>query len=373
MPKDNSKKFWAIANNDGDVQELLIHGEISDTEWWDEVGSKEFARDMLSLRGKEIKVRINSLGGNLFAGQAMYAAIKQHDKFVTTYIDGVAASAATFPAIAGDKVIMPSNAMFMIHNPSTGVWGNSNDFRKAADDLDKIRESMVSAYADKSGLDRDRIIDMLNTEEWLTASEAKELGFVDEVEQSLSIAASLNGGEMTVNGVSFSVDRFKSLPTALVSAAAKQPKQNKPEAKTKAGKQSASRTEDVMDIKKLKAEHPDLYKQVVKAGFDDGVKAERDRIKAIEDMAMPGHDELVTKAKFDTGVTAESLAVQIVKAEKQKGKDFLNKREQDSQDVNDVAQDEPELVPESSEDDEKRARAKKAAAGVAAKSKASFL
>lgn len=128
-----------------------------------------------------------------------------------------------------------------------------------------------------------------------------------------------------------------------------------------------------MDIEKLKAEHPDLYKQVVKAGFDDGVKAERDRIKAIEDMAMPGHDELVTKAKFDTGVTAESLAVQIVKAEKQKGKDFLNKREQDSQDVNDVAQDEPELVPESSEDDEKRARAKKAAAGVAAKSKASFL
>tara|TARA_Y100001001_G_scaffold59284_1_gene56107 strand:- start:15178 stop:16290 length:1113 start_codon:yes stop_codon:yes gene_type:complete len=370
MPKENkpNKKFWSVANNGQDTAELLIHGEIADDSWWDEAGSKEFAADMLSLRGNPIKVRINSLGGSLFAGQAMYAAIKQHDKHVTTYIDGVAASAATFPAIAGDTVIMPANAMFMIHNPSTGAWGNSNDFRKAADDLDKIRESMVSAYQDKTGLERDEIIKMLDEEEWLTASRAKELGFIDEIETSMNIAASLSGKNMIVNGVEFSMDRFKTIPTSLVQAAATKPKPEKPQKPNAGTDNAASTTEDVMDIETLKAKHPDLYAQVTDAGVKAGVDQERNRIKAIEEMAMPGHDEMVNKAKFDSGISAEALAVEIVKAEKQRGKKFLDQREEDANNLSDVEQEEPETNVSASADDEKRNKWRAAAKRAGRKS-----
>lgn len=370
MPKENkpNKKFWSVANNGQETAELLIHGEIADDSWWDEAGSKEFAADMLSLRGKAIKVRINSLGGSLFAGQAMYAAIKQHDKHVTTYIDGVAASAATFPAIAGDKVIMPSNAMFMIHNPSTGAWGNSNDFRKAADDLDKIRESMVSAYQEKTGLERDEIITMLDDEEWLSAERALELGFIDEIESSMKIAASLSDKNMIVNGVEFSLARFKTLPSTLVQAAATKPKPEKPQNLDAGTVQTASNTEDVMDIEKLKAEHPDLFKQVTDAGIKAGVEQERGRIQAIEEMAMPGHEKMVNAAKFESGITAEGLAVQMVKAEKERGKQYLQNRNKDAEAVDDVEQEEPENNINANADDSKREKWRNAAKRAGRKS-----
>lgn len=361
------KQFWQMKNQ-GDAAELQLYGVLGEEEWWDDVTSKQFAADVKALRGKPLNVRINSVGGNVFTGNAIYSLLKTHDKKVTVYIDGLAASAASVVAMAGEEVIMPANAMMMIHNPWTVAMGEASDFRKLADDMDKIRDSILTTYENKTGMDRDKIIAMLDDETWLTASEAKDLGFADTILDDVKIAASLGGGSIAVNGEQFSLNRFKNLPVSLVQAAADAPTPEKPQNPTAGTVTAASKTEDVMDIETLKAEHPDLFKQVTDAGVKAGVEQERTRIKAIEDMAMPGHDAMVNKAKFDSGISAEALAVEIVKAEKQRGQKFLDQREDDASDLGNVEQDEPAINAGASADDAKREKWRNAAKRAGGKS-----
>src|SRR5690554_544642 len=130
---------------DDKTGELILYGEISDYTWWgDEVTPKQFKEDLDALGDIDIlNVYINSPGGDVFAGQAIYSMLKRHKAYVNVFIDGIAASIASLIAMAGDKVIMPANAMMMIHNPWVFATGNANDLRKIADDLDKIRDSMI--------------------------------------------------------------------------------------------------------------------------------------------------------------------------------------------------------------------------------------
>lgn len=180
--------------------ELTLYGEISDYSWWgDEVTPKQFKEDLDALGDIDtLNVYINSTGGDVFAGQTIYSILKRHKAKVNVYIDGLAASIASLIAMAGDKVIMPVNAMMMIHNPWTWAEGNANDFRKLADDLDKIRESMVVAYENKSALTTDEIKEIMDNETWLTAQECLDYGFADEIEESKQVAASIDKKYMTI-------------------------------------------------------------------------------------------------------------------------------------------------------------------------------
>lgn len=220
MPRPN--KFWTIraAEDAPDVAELLLYGEISDVTWWgDEVTPKQFKADLDALGNvREIKVYINSIGGDVFAGQAIHSMLRRHPAKVTVYIDGLAASIASVVAMAGDVVYMPRNAMMMLHNPWSLAVGNAEVFRKMAEDLDKIRESMVAAYQDKSGLDRDKIIELMDAETWLTAEEAVKLGFADEIEEAKQVAASLAGGCLVINGQMCDLRRFRNPPDLAVFA-----------------------------------------------------------------------------------------------------------------------------------------------------------
>lgn len=188
------KKFWSMKALDNKTGEVLLYGEISDVSWWgDEVTPKQFKEDLGALGDVEtIKVFINSPGGDVFAGQAIYSMLKRHKAQVHVYIDGLAASIASLIAMAGDKVVMPANAMMMIHNPWTLAVGNANDFRKLADDLDKIRDSMITAYGSRSALTTEEIKGLLDAETWLTAQECVEYGFADEVEEAKELAASID-------------------------------------------------------------------------------------------------------------------------------------------------------------------------------------
>jgi len=179
---------------DNKTGEVLLYGEISDVSWWcDEVTPKQFKEDLDALGDVEtIKVFINSPGGDVFAGQAIYSMLKRHKAQVHVYIDGLAASIASLIAMAGDKVVMPANTMMMIHNPWTLAVGNANDFRKLADDLDKIRDSMITAYGSRSALTTEEIKGLLDAETWLTAQECVEYGFADEVEETKELAASID-------------------------------------------------------------------------------------------------------------------------------------------------------------------------------------
>lgn len=190
----NKKKFWNFKAVDEKTAELTLYGEISDYSWWgDEVTPKEFKEDLDALGDIDVlNVYINSPGGDVFAGQAIYSMLKRHKAKINVYIDGLAASIASLIAMAGDKVIMPANAMMMIHNPWTWGMGNSNDFRKLADDLDKIRDSMIVAYEKKSALMINEIIEIMDAETWLSAQDCLDYGLADEIEETKEVAASVD-------------------------------------------------------------------------------------------------------------------------------------------------------------------------------------
>ena len=203
---------------DNKVGEIYIYGEIANYDFWNEdTTPTNFKSDLDGLGEVEnLNLYINSPGGSVFAGQAIYSMIKRHGAKVTVYVDGLAASIASVIAMAGDKIIIPSNAMLMIHNPWTISAGNSSEFRKLADDLDKIAESLVSVYQSKTGLEEAEIISMMNEETWLTGKEALEKGFADEVEEDKKIAASLDDGIFNINNQTMDLSMFKNAPKFIV-------------------------------------------------------------------------------------------------------------------------------------------------------------
>lgn len=192
--KGKNKKFWNLKALDEKTGELTLYGEISNETWWgDEVTPKQFKEELDALGDIDVlNVYINSPGGDVFAGQAIYSMLKRHKATVNVYVDGLAASIASLIAMAGDKVIMPQNAMMMIHSPWTLAIGNAQEFRKIADDMDKIRDSMVVAYKSRSALTNEEILDMMDDEKWLSADDCLEYGFADEIEETKQVAACLD-------------------------------------------------------------------------------------------------------------------------------------------------------------------------------------
>lgn len=195
-----NKKFWSFKAKDNKTGELTLYGEISSSTWWgDEVTPKQFKEDLDALGDIEtLNVYINSPGGDVFAGQTIYSMLKRHKAQVNVYVDGVAASIASLIAMAGDKIIMPANAMMMIHSPWTIAMGNAQDFRKLADDMDKIRDSMIVAYESRSALTSEEIAEIMDAETWLSAEECLEYGFADEIAEAKQIAASMDEKYFTV-------------------------------------------------------------------------------------------------------------------------------------------------------------------------------
>lgn len=181
---------WYKIENKADKAEIWIYESIGEDFWsGGGVTAKKFQEELAAIKAKQIDLHINSPGGAVFEGVTIYNLIKQHEASVTTYIDGLAASIASVIALAGDRVVMADNALFMIHNPSGLVMGTSGDMRKMADVLDKIRSTMSGVYSGKSGKPEDEINTMLDEETWMTAAEAKEAGFVDEIAEEIDLAA----------------------------------------------------------------------------------------------------------------------------------------------------------------------------------------
>ncbi len=365
--------FWEFKNigAENKTPELLVYGEIS--EWWG-VSSKEFADQLKQIDTDEINVRINSYGGEVFTASAIYSMLKRHKATVNVFVDGIAASAASVIAMAGDNVTMPENAMLMIHNPLTWTQGNANELRETADLLDKVRDTLVATYRNKTGLDDAKIIELLDDETYLTAQEAQEYGFIDEIENQTQIAASLTREKMVVNGMNLDPAKFANMPEKWLNKPSANKEPQKPVSKPAGSASNKPKEIEIMNLETLKADHPDLYKQVLADGEQQGIKAERARIKDIEDTALPGHDKMTNAAKFESGITAAEYAMQVIKAEKEKGTSFLASRKKDAEKLEGVEQEQPEFNPENSADDEKRQKARAAAAKVGASTrKASFL
>lgn len=161
-------------------------GETADLDIFDEIGfwgvqAADFIRDLKAIKASTINVSINSPGGDVFAGLAIYNALKGSGKEIVVKVMGVAASAASLIAMAGDKIVMPKNTFMMVHNPWSFAMGNADELRDTADTLDKIGASLQATYVAKTGQPEDKIKELLAKDTWLSADEALELGFATEV------------------------------------------------------------------------------------------------------------------------------------------------------------------------------------------------
>lgn len=204
-------KFWQVKNEVNGNSEILLYGPIAgESSWWgDEITPKNFAADLESLGGRDVTVRINSGGGDVFAAHAIHNQLAAYKGRVTVLIDGLAASAATIIAVAGDRIIMPANALFMIHNPAIGLsdYYGADELLKAAEALNTIKDSIVAAYRKRCKASAEELAAMMDAETWMGAAECLEKGFVDEIQGSVSPV--LNGSSLVVNSVDFDLKKFK--------------------------------------------------------------------------------------------------------------------------------------------------------------------
>ena len=173
--------FWNWVRNEDDTRTLFLEGVIAEESWFsDDVTPAMFKEELFSGDGPII-LHINSPGGDCIAASQIYTMLMDYPHDVTVQIDGMAASAASVIAMAGTKVCMSPTSMMMIHNPFTVAMGDSEEMRKAIQLLDEVKESIINAYQIKTGLSRDELSKLMDSETWMNAMKAKELGFCDEV------------------------------------------------------------------------------------------------------------------------------------------------------------------------------------------------
>lgn len=180
-----NEKWYNIQNKVGETADIYIFDEIGTYG----VTAQDFISEIKGLKDMPINLRINSLGGDVFDGMAMYNVIKRREAKTTVYIEGIAASIATIIALGADEVIMAENSLFMIHNAWGGTSGEAKDMRKTAETLDKITSELTDIYVKKTGLSYDALAEMMDEESWLNAQEAFDLGFIDTISDSIKVAA----------------------------------------------------------------------------------------------------------------------------------------------------------------------------------------
>lgn len=303
-------RFWQIKNQVNGSGEILLYGPIASSRSWfnDTVTPQEFARDLESLNGKDVTVRINSGGGDVFAAHAIHNQLVAYKGRVTVIIDGLAASAATIVAMAGQKIIMPSNSMMMIHNPAIGMddYYTAEDLQKYVDALTAIKGSIVAAYKKRCKLSSEELEILMDAETWMGAQECLDKGFADEINGSIETV--LNGNTLIINSAKYDLTAYKN--AASIKNCINEKEKN------------MSRLEEILDSLGLKiVDSPKAKNTTVQvaapvspqptdnsAAIEAAVAAERQRIVDLE--ALDGGDNaavkaIINQAKADGKTVAE--------------------------------------------------------------------
>lgn len=182
-----------IKNKEKKSADIWIYQDIGEG-WFEGFTAKDFSDQIKEIGDVDtIHVYLNSPGGDVFDGVAIYNILRRHKAEVLIEIDALAASIASVIAMAGDQIWMAENAMMMVHNPWGMAIGDATTMRKAADDIDKVREaSIIPAYARKTKLDKEKIAELMDAETWMSAAEAEDFGFIDGVTAEKKMAASVD-------------------------------------------------------------------------------------------------------------------------------------------------------------------------------------
>ena len=183
-----NKKFWRWTNlapetgQESEAERVLeLYGTIAEESWFDDDVTPQMFREELFAGNGPVTIWLNSPGGDCIAASQIYSMLMDYTGSVTVKIDGIAASAASVIAMAGTTVLMAPTALMMIHNPMTMAFGDSGEMQKAIDMLDEVKESIVNAYEIKTGMSRAKISHLMDSETWMNAGKAIELGFADDI------------------------------------------------------------------------------------------------------------------------------------------------------------------------------------------------
>ena len=340
MPKQ--LKFWNVMKNDEEKSaELILYGSIGSDEYWDDISDKAFKQDIENLGDVEnITLHINSPGGSVFSAVAIANTLKNHKAKITANIDGLAASAATIITSACDTVRMPKNALFMVHNPITFAYGNNQDMQKTLEMLNKVKNSIIETYLNKAKTDKETLSELMDNETWMSAEEAKEYGFVDEILDE-SVEKEVIENKLIINNMAFDISRFKNF---------KEKKNQEPRVinisvnSTGSPEEIADKFRDIlnstenqkneggnMTLEELKNKFPELYNQIFNEGKEAGITKERERMREIDNLDVSNYSELVENAKYNEPVEASVLAVNILNKQKEERIQKLQNIKNDSQ------------------------------------------
>ena len=335
-------KYWSVVKNEAEKSATInIHGEIAsqpDKDWWtgeiiddDTYTCPQLLEQDLENLGDvdEITLDINSLGGDAYTGIAIHNRIKSLDAKVNVVVSGVAASAASIIAMAGDTIQMYPGSMMMIHGVSTCSfnWMTQKDAENVAQWLSVLNKAISTIYSDKTGADFDDVFEMITdgNEHWMNSDVAVEDGYATEIIEDADpvvITASADRKFAFVNGVKMHA-RNVTMPMSMpVNKASKAPSQSgKGSVKNKTTKKARKEFKD-MDIEDLKKENPDLYKEIVDEARKSAEDAERQRIREIDEIADSISDaEMVNEAKYgEEKIDAKTLAFNALKKYKAENK-----------------------------------------------------
>jgi ATP-dependent Clp protease protease subunit len=343
--------FWNFAESEAGGVELRIDGVIVEEddawiyEWFGEQATSPnaFREALNQYKGsnKDLTVWIDSYGGSVFAAAGIYNALKEYDGKVITKVDGKAVSAASVIAMAGDEVFMSPVSLMMIHNPMGGVQGYASDMRKSADVLDVIKDTIINAYAVKTGRPRNKIAAMMDDETYMSANVAVKEGFADGVlyqaeEPGLENVMNFSYNHLTVqNSMDDSMKKFFEIAKVIDNESAIPGKKaNNPpidpdvDIKNKEVKGSM----DIKDVTDLAAQLPEIHTQVLNAG----ATAERKRLKAFDALNGKVDPEYLAVAKYEDGATAEKVFFKAMQEGKMIDAAYVAKASLDAANANKV-------------------------------------
>lgn len=321
--------------------DIMIYGEIcGDAMKWSEsdVSATDFdkvIKDAKKNGAKRLNIRINSPGGDVNQAIAMRTMLMNIGmEQINISIEGMCASAATLIACLPDaRVTMHEGSEYMIHNPRMIAWGEAREFESCAKRLRNTEADVARIYARKCGKDEDEIRRMMDNETWMSATEALDAGFVDIVPEESAIVASVTRPVMD-----YMRRMYARIPEGIEERTEDAPNV-RPEQKEAAAEcsteytQTTSEEESEMEVNELTLEqlrqgNAPLYEEIMRAGAE----AERERIQEIDDMTISGYEEMAAQAKAD-GTSAMDYHKMVVKAQKQKGKEFLANRQNETADA----------------------------------------
>ena len=342
-------KFWSMADVGEDEAEITMYGEIVDrrpVDWWTGepepglfISPEGFLEDLAQVKGKSrVTIRINSIGGDLYTGMAIYNQLKALPGQKTVVIDGIAASAASVIAMAGDVIQIPVGGTVMIHEPSAFLADSydQQQLKGVLKMLDAASRSAAEVYAGKTGLEVDAVRSMMAKTTWMIGQEAVDKGFATELLEGdgPQMAMSADRSTLVVGGLRFNAKGLRNIPggipvkdNILPAAAAARPTAGIE--KTKQGGKQA------MTLEELRAAHPELVAQIESAAQaaarTEATTAERARIKAIEEIASGvGDPQLVEDAKYgDAPCTAPELALKAMQQQAKLGAKHLQNAAKD--------------------------------------------